>query len=87
MSAVAKALKLMKDEEELNEYSSEAAGTSHPALLSMLRIEKRGEPTPSIRHDEENDWWIVRMASKAANKDGKTQALAFELVVVGYADE
>ena len=64
------------DYKTLTKASAASAGTSHPAIYPLLKGAD-GE-TPSIRHDEEHDWWIVRFAS------GKQ---AFDLVLVGHAEE
>ncbi|MBC8354251.1 MAG: hypothetical protein H8E66_19835 [Planctomycetes bacterium] len=70
------------DYDSLAERSAEAAGSSHPALLSMQRV---GEKTkaPSMRHNDEHDWWIIGL-------DGKTDAekeLRIAFVVYGVAAE
>lgn len=69
------------DYRALAERSAEAAGSSHPALLSMQRV---GEAKPpSLRHDEEHDWWIAGLAGKTTA--GK--AVRVEFVVYGVAAE
>ncbi len=72
--------------DDLTSLSSDAVGTSHPGLLSMKKVEDDGKKAPSIRHDEEHDWWIARLQGKAT-AGGKSKDLAFDLVVVGYTDE
>lgn len=67
--------------EDLVEISAEAAGSSHPALFSMQRI--TDAKRPSIRHNEEHDWWILGFEGKT--KDGQT--LAAEVVIAGVAAE
>lgn len=66
----------------LAKQSAEAAGSSHPALLSMQRIAEGTKPL-SMRHNEDHDWWIVAL-------EGKTKAaksLLVEFVVSGVAAE
>ncbi len=65
------------DYKSLTKASAASAGTSHPAIYPLLKPAE-GD-TPAIRHDEENDWWIVRFAGA-----GKQ---TFEMVVVGHAAE
>ncbi len=74
------------DIKELATSSAEAAQSSHPALLSLQRPVDGGEKAPSIRHDEERDWWIVRLGGtiRAGEKEAP---LDLELVVVGHAAE
>jgi hypothetical protein len=70
------------DYQSLAKRSAEAAGSSHPALLSMQRLAEDAKPL-SIRHREDHDWWIVCF-------DGKTQAgkdLRIEFVISGVAAE
>ena len=72
--------------ETLVERSNEAAGSGHPCLLSMKRVQKETSKLPSIRNEEQHDWWIVRMASKAKAGD-KSKDLPIDLIVVGQAAE
>ncbi|MEO8498739.1 MAG: hypothetical protein ABI614_27060, partial [Planctomycetota bacterium] len=66
----------------LTKRSKEAAGSSHPAMLSMQRIAEESKPL-AMRHDEDHDWWIVGL-------EGKTKAakgVLIEFVVSGVAAE
>lgn len=76
---------VVMDYEPLTQASAEAAGTAHPALLSLKRTVGDAK-APSIRNDQQHDWWIVRLASEAT-ADDKTQPLSMDLVVVGAAEE
>lgn len=67
------------DYKTLTKHSSQAAGSNHPALLSVLKATEGGE---GIRHDEEHDWWIVRLPVKLKGKE-----LAMDVVIVGHAAE
>ena len=74
------------DPKDLATASAEAAQSSHPALLSLQRPMEGGEKAPSIRHDEERDWWIIRLGGTI--RSGETESpLDLELVVVGHAAE
>jgi hypothetical protein len=68
------------------ELSKEVAESTHPALLSMQRLQGEGDSTPSMRHDEERDWWILRFQGKAKAGD-QVRDVPIELVVVGVAAE
>jgi len=71
-------------EEELNAASSEAAGSSHPAMLCLQRPTDGSEL--SVRHDEANDWWVLHFIGKGvANQESKD--VPIDLVVVGHAAE
>lgn len=61
--------------------SAEAAGSSHPLLLSLQRAEGDAS-TAGIRHVEEPDWWIARLSGKT-----KTATVSLDLVVAGHAAE
>jgi len=70
------------DYSSLAKRSAEAAGSSHPALLSMQRVADDAKSL-SVRHNEDHDWWIVAL-------EGKTEAakgLLVEFVVSGVAAE
>ncbi len=67
---------------KLAKQSAEAAGSSHPALLSMQRVADDAKPL-SMRHNEDHDWWIVALEGKT--EGGK--ALLVEFVVSGVAAE
>ena len=73
------------DYKPLTKQSAEASGATHPALLSMQKSESEPTDLPSIRHNEEKDWWIVAMPMQL--KSGEPKALVCELVVVGIASE
>ena len=71
---------------ELLAASAEVSGGSHPAMISLQRAEKSGESKPSLRHDEEKDWWVLRLIAKA-QAGGKPIDVPLEMVVVGHAAE
>lgn len=66
--------------EPMTEASIEAAGTAHPALLSLQAVV---ESSDGMRHDENHDWWIVSL--KGSSKGGA--ALPMQLVVMGVGEE
>ncbi len=70
------------DYSQLAEQSAEAAGSSHPALLSMQRVAEDAKPM-SMRHNEDHDWWIVGLAGKSKS----AKSLLVEFVVSGVAAE
>jgi hypothetical protein len=61
--------------------SAEAAQSTHPAIVPMLKPTE-GD-APAMRHVEEMEWWVLRLAGTGAK--GAKQPL--ELVVVGKAAE
>jgi hypothetical protein len=73
----------IEDYKTLTKTSATASGTSHPAIFSLVKPSAEGD-IPSIRHNEEQDWWILRFATPAP--DAK-QGQIFEMVVVGHAAE
>ena len=72
--------------ERLLELSAEAAGSSHPAMICLQKAGEGSGDKPSIRHNEERDWWIARLMGRTSEGD-KSKKLALELVVAGYAEE
>jgi hypothetical protein len=62
--------------------SAESAGSSHPAIMPLLKVAADGE-VPGMRHIEEPDWWTVRFPGKTS--DGKE--LVVELIVAGHSLE
>ena len=61
--------------------SAEAAGSTHPAIMPML---KPGEgDAPAMRHVEEMEWWVLRLAGS----DAKGDKQVLEMVVSGKAAE
>jgi hypothetical protein len=77
---------VIEDLEELNELSMEAAQASHPAMFPLLQVLEGGDGMPRMRHNEEQDWWIVRAGLKTKAGDA-SETLDIELVVVGIAEE
>ncbi len=74
-----------KELQALMDASAEAAGSSHPAMLCLQAVSADVD-APTMRHDEERDWWILRFASTAKSTKN-AQELPVELVVVGHAEE
>lgn len=72
--------------DELIEKSAAAAESSHPAMLCLQRIRDPKTKSPSMRLNEEHDWWIVRLQGTASDGKKKTD-LPIELVIVGTAAE
>jgi len=74
------------DVEELNKMSAESIESEHPGMFCLQASKGAKNNKPSLRHDEDADWWILQTTGKAKSKD-KTVALPLSLVVVGVADE
>lgn len=85
MSPIAEDTKLAApDAKTLSKRSAAGAGTSHPAMLCLLRPESL--ETTRIRHLEEPDWWVLGIVGKTI-RDSKVDTLQLEVVVVGHAGE
>lgn len=65
----------------LTELSAKVVGASHPCLLSLQRVQ--GEEL--LRHDEERDWWLLRLQGRLV-AGSETKELEVDLVVVGKAE-
>ena len=70
-------------EEALLEASAEAAGSSHPAMICLQKLND-GAQAPALRYLADREWWVLRLAN-AAGDDGA--ALPVDIVVVGHAVE
>jgi hypothetical protein len=70
--------------EELQELSSEAAGSSHPAMVCLQVPVK--DAAPLVRHNAEADWWILHVIGKGVT-NGKAKDIPIDLVVAGHAAE
>jgi len=66
--------------DELTKLSAAAAQSSHPCLLSMQRL--AAQTFPSLRHNEETDWWILALQGTIGDKD-----VPIEFVISGVAAE
>lgn len=69
--------------EQLFKESTNASGTAHPAILSLLPPGKNGGDLPRIVHHEGRELWAVDFAGKT----DKGKPLVVELVVVGHSSE
>ena len=67
----------------LNVASAEVAGANHPAMLCLQKPTEAADA--AIRHDEENDWWILHLSGTEAGGDRKD--IPIDLIVVGHAAE
>jgi hypothetical protein len=71
-------------ETDLQMASAEAAGSTHPAMMGLQKASE-GE-SPSMRHEEGNDWWILHFVGKAT-KGSETVEQPLDLIVAGHAIE
>ncbi|RMF44605.1 MAG: hypothetical protein D6753_02095 [Planctomycetota bacterium] len=71
-------------EEELHAAAAEVAGSNHPAMLCLQP--PVDSPQPSVRHDENHDWWIAHFVVPAV-KQGQPVQQPIDIVVEGHAPE
>jgi hypothetical protein len=69
-------------EADLFKASAQSAGSSHPAIMPLVKAEG-DEKLPAMRHLEAQDWWTVQFAGKSS----KGAKIVLELIVVGKAAE
>lgn len=69
------------DEKTLQERSATVAGSTHPAMMCLLKPAE-GDEAPTMIHDEARELWSVRATTKAAGAD---QPVVLQIVVVGKA--
>jgi hypothetical protein len=72
-----------KEAEGLIEASAAAAGSSHPAMISLKKIDD-GAQSPAVRSIEGTDWWAMRLVGAAGEEE---KPLPIDVVVVGHAAE
>ena len=73
-------------EEPLMKLSAAAAESDHPAMFCLQTVSGKTEPPPSIHHNEDHDWWIIRLQGKA-KAGAKVHNLVIDLVIAGHAEE
>lgn len=66
--------------------SAEASDAGHPAILCLLPVRDPAGTSPSMRHNESQDWWIMRIHGKASAND-QVRDLPIEIIVAGHAAE
>lgn len=71
--------------EKLFKESTNASGTAHPAILSLLSPDKDAKDLPRLVHHESRELWAVDFAGKSAGAGAKP--VVVELVVVGHSGE
>ncbi len=76
-----KTLNLM---DELHQRSAKSAGTTHPAIFSLLPAEKRAEAA-SLSHDEDHDFWILNVTVKGKEKN-KGVKVPIRIIVIGQSE-
>jgi len=68
----------------LSEKSAKSAGSTHPAIFSLLPAEKAPK-TATLKHDEDTEFWILQIISsgKAAKKAVK---VPLRVVAIGVSE-
>ncbi len=73
----------VRDLESLLKDAADAAGTAHPAMLALKAASAGDE---KLRHDEANDWWLLRLDGKG-RVGTEEKDLPLDVVVIGHASE
>lgn len=71
------------DSDKLIEESASAAGSSHPAIFSLLPAEKAADA--KLTHDEDKEFWILEATVSGKEKD-KAVKVPMKIVVVGMSE-
>lgn len=71
----------LTDMDKLNTLSADAAGSSHPAIFSMLPAEEEHGKEAALSHDPSHDFWILQSAA------GTEEPLTVKLIIIGTGDE
>lgn len=70
----------IESQDELNELSAVAAGSTHPAIFSLQPIEGDKSDKAKLTHEAAHDFWILQTP-------GDEKRPALRLVVVGVGEE
>ena len=73
-------------EDDLTTQSAQAAESSHPCMLSLQRVVSPATTTPGLRHNEEQDWWILSLEGELKAADVRSRQ-SIDMVIVGQASE
>ena len=71
--------------DQLSESSAKSVQSTHPAIFSLLGVEKPTDK-PTLTHDEANEFWIVSLTVDAKAKK-KAVKLPLRFVIFGHALE
>ena len=74
----------IEDFYELSERSGKAAGSTHPAIFSLLDPAKAGKES-KLDEDKSADDWVLTFTAKG-NANGKAMEVKIRLVVVGESE-
>ena len=70
--------------DEFHERSAKSAGSTHPAIFSLLPAEKRAEAA-SLSHDEDHDFWILNVTGSGKEKN-KSVKIPIRIIVLGQSE-
>ena len=70
--------------DELNQRSAKSAGSTHPAIFSLLPAEKKAEAA-SLSHDENYDFWILNVTGSGKEKN-KEVKVPLRIIVIGQSE-
>lgn len=69
----------------LVQKSARASGSTHPAIFSMLPVEKPIK-TAGLSHDEDHDFWILNLVTAAKAKK-KSVKVGLRFITIGHTSE
>ena len=78
-----KSKKVMSGFENLSQHSAKSAGSSHPAIFSLLPVEKPVKK-PGLVHDADTEFWVLQMLGKGAKADSKP--VPIRVVAIGQSE-
>lgn len=73
----------IKIEDTLHTQSAKAAGSTHPAIYSLLPAEKTDKA--KLTHDEDKDFWILSVTAEGRAGE-KAVKLPLRIVVIGLSE-
>ena len=71
--------------DSLVQKSARASGSTHPAIFSMLPVEKPIK-TAGLSHDEDHDFWILNLVTAAKAKK-KSVKVGLRFITIGHTSE
>ena len=78
-----KSKNVMAGFDKLSQHSAKSAGSSHPAIFSLLPVEKPVKK-PELVHDDDTEFWVLQIPAKGSRKDSKP--VSIRVVAIGQSE-
>jgi hypothetical protein len=75
--------KVMAGFDNLSQHSSKSAGSSHPAIFSLLPVDSPVKKAELV-HDGDTEFWVLQIFGKGSSKDSKP--VSIRVVAIGQSE-